>query len=190
MKHDQYEPQDHNTYRTGSTTPPKAHSRLVAILMIMVVLLAGLVSILSVLNIRLFSNFNKLQQAVDVPLALEIGQDTQQDLIFGETDVTAPEGSKTVGIMGDTVTPVYQKHFQLPEGLFITNVVENSTADLQGIEEGDVLLSLDGISIIGENSLRAFLAARSVGDECTALIYRLDTDKQLKVTLTIEETEP
>ena len=190
MKHDQQGSRDSNIYRTGSTTPPKAHSRLVAILLIMVVLLAGLVSILSVLNIRLFSNFNKLQQAVNIPLSLEMGKDPEQDLHFGEADAEALAGSKTVGIQGDTVTPVYQKHFQLPEGLFITRVAENSSADLMGIEEGDVLLSLDGVSIIGENSLRAFLTARSVGDECTALIYRRDTDRQLKFTLTIEETQP
>ena len=189
MKHNQYESRDPNIYRTGSTTPPKAHSRLVAILMIMVILLAGLVSILSVLNIRLFSNFNELQQSVKVPLSLEIGNEPEQDLIFGDPDTTAPGSGKSIGIAGDTVTPVYQKHFQLPEGLFITRVAENSTADLQGIEEGDVLLSLDGVSIIGENSLRAFLTARSVGDECIALIYRRDTDSQLKVTLTIEEIE-
>ena len=190
MKQDQYEPRDSSIYRTGSTTPPKKHSGLVAILLVMVVLLAGMVSILSVLNIRLFSNFNKLQQSVDVPLSLEKGQDPKDDLSFGEADPTTPRGSKSIGIMGDTVTPVYQKHFQLPEGLFITHVTEQSTAERQGIEDGDVLLSLDGVSIIGENSLRAFLAARSVGDECTALIYRRDTDKQLSFTLTIEEIEP
>lgn len=190
MKHDQFESPDSNIYRTGSTTPPKAHSRLVAILLILVVLLTGLVSILSVLNIKLFTNFNELQQSVDIPLSLEIGQVAEQELIFGEKNATAPEGSKTIGLGGDTVTPVYQKHFQLPEGLFITRVQENSTADLQGIKEGDVLLSLDGVSIIGENSLQAFLTARSVGEECTAQVYRLDTKQQLTFRLVIEEINP
>jgi S1-C subfamily serine protease len=189
MKYEQNDPRDPNIYRTGSTTPPKKHSRLVAILMVLVVLLAGLVSILSVLNIQLFSSFNKLQQAAKVPLSLEIGHYPEQNMVPSEAEGEPLSGSKSVGIQGDTVTPVYQKHFRLPEGLFITHVTENSTAWQQGILEGDVLISLNGVPITGENCLRAFLDTRAVGDECIALIYRMDTDKTLRIPLTIEQSE-
>lgn len=190
MKHDQYEPWESNTYRTGSTTPPKGHSGLVAILLVLVVFLAGLVSILSVLNIRLFSAFYETQHQEDIPLSLEIGHYPEEDLIPGEAEPVSASGNKSIGIVGDTVTPVYQKHFQLPEGLFITHVMEHSTADEQGIQEGDVLISLDQVSITDENSLKTFLETRSLGEKCTALIYRFDTDKHLSITLTIEQIEP
>lgn len=190
MKNDQYESRDSNVYRTGSTTPPKKHSGLVAVLLVMVIFLAGLVSILSVLNIKLFSNFQKLQQSVNVPMSLQSGQDSESNPVFGEAEPADLGGSKSIGIMGDTVKPAYQTHFHLPEGLFITHVAAQSTAHRQGIQEGDVLISLDDVSIIGENSLRAFLEARSVGSLCTAVIYRRDTDTYLSFTLTIEEIEP
>lgn len=188
MKHDQFEPWEHNTYRTGSTTPPKAHSRLVAILLVMVILLAGLVSILSVLNIRLFSAFYEMQQPEEIPLSLEIGHDAEYEL--PHSDAILASGSNSIGIMGDIVTPVYQKHFQLPEGLFITHVVEKSTAEEQGIEEGDVLISLDDVPMTHEESLNDFLEERDLGDECTALIYRLATDEYRHITLKIEKYDP
>lgn len=190
MKNDQYEPWEPNTYRTGSTTPPKAHSRLVAILLIMVVLLAGLVTILSVLNIQLFSAFYQMQQPEDVPLSLEIGHYPETDLIPGDADAISVIGSKSIGIMGDIVTPVYQKHFHLPEGLFITHVAEKSTAHAQGIREGDVLISLGDIPMTQADSLKNFLEERTLGEECTALIYRRDTDEHFRITLKIEEFEP
>ena len=190
MKHDQYEPREPNTYRTGSTTPPKAHSRLVALLLVLVVILAGLVSILSLLNIRLFSEFYEAQQSDDIPLSLEIGHYPEENLLPGEPEPVSASGNKSIGIQGDTVTSVYQKHFLLPEGLFITYVEEQSTAHRQGIQEGDVLISLDDEPITGEDSLEDFLDAHSPGEECTALIYRRDTDEQLRITLTIEQLEP
>lgn len=190
MKHDQFEPLDSNTYRTGSTTPPKTHSRLVAILLVLVVLLAGLVSILSVLNIQLFSAFQTVQQPDKVPLSLEIAHYPEIDVIPGDPDTVLVSGNKSIGIVGDIVSPVYQKHFHLPEGLFITHVVENSSADQQGIQEGDVLISIEDVSITEEDSLKTFLETMDTGEKCTAQIYRRDTDEYLFFTLEIEEFEP
>lgn len=187
MKHDQYEPWEPNTYRTGSTTPPKSHSGLVAILLVLVVLLAGLVSILSLLNIRLFSAFYETQQTENVPLSLEIGDAPEEGLSLAEAEPVYAGDHKSIGITGDPVTPVYQKHFQLPEGLFISHVYADSTADRQGIREGDVLISLGDVPITDKDSLKAFLETQNPGDQCTALIYRRDTDKNLSITLTIEQ---
>lgn len=47
-------PWDDGTYRTGTTRPPKSHSGLVAFLLIAVIVLCGAVSVLGLMNIRLF----------------------------------------------------------------------------------------------------------------------------------------
>lgn len=177
-----------NLYRTGSTTPPKGHSGLVAILLVLVIFLSGLVSILSVLNIRMFSAFYKTQSQ-DAPLSLEISKTPIESQFLDREEPVAASGSRSIGIRGDGITPVYQQHFQLPEGLFITYVEDGSAAHKQGIQEGDVLLSLDEIPIPDEQSLLSFLEQKNSGDPCTALIYRLDNKKQLSVQLIIEEIE-
>lgn len=186
MKHDQFED---NTYRTGSTTPPKAYSGLVAILLVLVIILAGLVSILSVLNIRLFSAFYETQQPKEIPLSLEVGDYPNDGLLTIEEEPVSASGNKSIGILGDPVTAVYQQHFKLPEGLFITYVEENSTAHRQGLREGDVLMSLNNTSIKDEDSLMKFMEQKNLGDECKALVYRRDTDQQFTVTLTIEQMQ-
>ncbi len=174
-----------NLYRTGSTTPPKGHSGLLAILLVLVILLAGLVSILSLLNIRMFSAFYQAQKQ-EAAVSLELSQ------LPSEGDSMNPEEEaafKSIGITGEAITPVYQQHFDLPEGLFITFVEDGSAAQKQHIQEGDVLLSLDGLPITDEQSLKSFLAQKNPGDLCTARIYRLEDEQQLCVELTIEEIE-
>ena len=177
-----------DTYRTGSTHPPKSRGGIFALLLILVIFLCGIVSALSLLNIRMFSTFYNTKKD-DVPLSLEIAHYPEDGAMVGENDPVIAS-NKSIGIVGDAVTPVYQKHFQLPEGLFITYVKDNSVAHAQGIQEGDVLISLDNIPISGEDSLKAFLEARELGDQCSALIYRLDTDEQISVTLEIEQIIP
>lgn len=176
-----------NLYRTGSTTPPKGHSGLVAVLLVLVIFLSGLVSILSLLNIKMFSAFYKTQQQ-EVPLSLEISKTPAQN---GLPEHVEPEtvGSRSIGIHGDGITPVYQQHFHLPEGLFITYVEEGSPAQKQDIREGDILLSLDDSPIPDEQSLGRFLEQKEPGEPCTALIYRLENKKQLSVQLIIKEVE-
>lgn len=188
MKNEQFEPWENDTYRTGSTTPPKSYSGLVAVLLVLVIFLAGLVSILSVWNIKLFSAFHQLQHSENVPLELEAGESQENGLLTVEEEPLAVSDNKSIGIGGDQVTSVYQQHFQLPEGLYITRVEENSTADHQGLQVGDVLISIDKTPITEISVLTTLLEQKKPGDQCNAVIYRRDTDQEFTVTLTIEQT--
>ena len=47
------DPWDRGTYQTGSTQPPKSHGGLIAVLLVMVIFLCGVVTIMTVMNIRL-----------------------------------------------------------------------------------------------------------------------------------------
>ena len=48
------DPWDHGTYQTGYTRPPRRNRGLVALLLIIIIFLCGIVSILTMLNIRIF----------------------------------------------------------------------------------------------------------------------------------------
>lgn len=190
MKQNEFDPTgEPNTYQTGSISPPQAKNGLIAILLVLVTLLAGMVSILSMMNIRLFSVL-KNRQIQQAPLTLQSAVDTVDRPLNGEDALIRAVDNKSIGIAGDPITPVYQQHFQLPEGLIITYVEENAQAALQGVEEGDVLLSLNAITIPDPEALLRFLDTQEVGDECTAEIYRRDTNERYTVTLMIEEIAP
>ena len=69
MKYNEFEPWEQDTYQTGSTQPPKSRGGLVAVLLILVIFLAGLTSILGIMNIRLFSVLSAREDGT-IPVAL------------------------------------------------------------------------------------------------------------------------
>ena len=48
------EPWADNTYRTGSTTPPKSHNGVIALLLVLVIVLCGIITVLGITNAHLF----------------------------------------------------------------------------------------------------------------------------------------
>jgi membrane-associated protease RseP (regulator of RpoE activity) len=176
-KFDYCDPWDRGTYQTGSTNPPKSHNGLTAVLLIAVIFLAGIVSILGIMNIRLFTALNAQNEGT-VPLSLYA--DTDAD----ESSTIIASGA-AVGITGEPVTGLYQHYYHLPAGMFITGVAADSDAAVQGVENGDILVSLDGKTVTTNEELTALLDTYSVGDTLQAVLYR--DHSQFTVTLTVEE---
>lgn len=84
-KHNSIDAWDDGVYGTGNTSPPKSHSGIIALLLILVIFLSGIVSLLSFMNIRLFQELS--QQAKEL--------EQRAPMSFSDTDVhefeTLPE---------------------------------------------------------------------------------------------------
>jgi type II secretory pathway component PulC len=68
-------------------------------------------------------------------------------------------------------------------GVGVNSVVEGGPADTAGIEAGDILLTLDGVSIESQQALDRFLFAHQVGDTVTVTIYRAGQQGSADITL-------
>ena len=70
-KHNSTDPWDEQVYGTGNTMPPKSHSGIIALLVILVIFLSGIVSFLSFLNIKLFQQLSQqtVKEQFQVPMA-------------------------------------------------------------------------------------------------------------------------
>ena len=75
----------------------------------------------------------------------------------------------------------------LPEGAYIQQVIKDSSADKAGIKPGDVITKIDGRKIDEKTELSAIIAKKKVGDTITAIIFREDETREIKVVL---ETAP
>ncbi len=94
-------------------------------------------------------------------------------------------GRPTLGIEGETLSSFYQHYYRLPAGLYITHVDPDSDAYNKGIEDGDMLLSVDNQRISSMEQLRSTLFDREVGDTVEVIIYR--AGQQYRVELTLGE---
>ena len=69
--------------------------------------------------------------------------------------------------------------------LYITDVDASSDASAKGIDEGDILISIDGTGITTTDALNAAINNREIGDTVQVVIYR--AGRQYQVTLTLTE---
>ena len=90
-RHNRRDPWEPGLYETGRTRPPKSHGGLIALLLVIVIFLGGLVSVLGILNVRLFA---KLQDQPDEPedalSFISTVEETQAPPVHGEPLHRAP----------------------------------------------------------------------------------------------------
>ena len=96
-------------------------------------------------------------------------------------------GRPYLGIQGESVSELYQYFYHLPQGLFLTQVDSGSDAEAKGLCQGDILMSLDGVSVTSYQDLTTILYNYEVGDTIEAVIFR--NNKQYSVKLTVEEAK-
>ena len=82
------EPWDPSIYGTGRTKPPKNHGGIVAFLLVVVIFLGGLVSVLGVMNVKLFTQLKEL--SYQQPNSLSV-----VDKVDMSTIETAPAAEQT-----------------------------------------------------------------------------------------------
>ena len=171
---DEHNFKEHDSYRNGSTRPPKSHGGINAVLLVAEIFLGGIASALSILNIR---------------LTQYLAQDPDAPVIFHDTDSEFAPSEQTdnahtwpsLGLTGEDVPEVYQRYYALPAGVCITHVEDGSAAGTAGVAAGDILMALNGTAVAGSQDLDSLLANCQPGQTVQLLLYR---DKQ-QVTLSV-----
>jgi serine protease Do len=80
-----------------------------------------------------------------------------------------------LGVAYRSVTPDIAARNDVPEGMYVQEVVPDSPAEQAGIRAGDIITNFDGKNVNGENNeLANIIASKKVGDTVTIQIWRLD----------------
>lgn len=144
------DPWDRDYYQTGSTKPPKSHGGLIAVLLALVILLSGIVSALSLLNIRIsFGN----SQGTEPPMSFF--ESTPADQTDSSASVDGPTAPLSGGDVKVELNEIPEKVENVPQagGLSlqaiysknIPSVVSISCQLSSGSSSGTgVILSQDG----------------------------------------------
>lgn len=93
-------------------------------------------------------------------------------------------GRPTLGIQGEDVSLFDQYYFHIPPGLYIREVDPFSDAWTQGIEPGDILISVDGQPITSQSQLDALVFTHQIGDSLEVTLLRNSREQTLTLTLT------
>ena len=93
-------------------------------------------------------------------------------------------GRPTLGIEGEALSNFYQYYYRLPAGLYITAVEWGSDAYAKGVEDGDILLSINNNRVTTMDEMRAAIYDLEVGSTVEAVIYRGGQQYLVELTLT------
>lgn len=95
-----------------------------------------------------------------------------------------------IGIAGASVIDIptharnyYDIPIDLDYGVYITNLTEGGSAKSSGLQEGDVILSVNGESIASFKEFRKILYSLKSGDTITIEYLRNSETASLKITL-------
>ena len=178
MKKTQRENQNRDSYQTGSTKPPKNYQGIITVLLILVIFLGGIVSALSMLNIRLFRMLENQNQSEGEPF-----------LRLSRQDSSLSQGARegiclpTLGLTGQEVTELCRSYYGWPEGLYISHITPSGAADKASLRQGDILTELDGIAITGEAALANAVAQRHAGETLLITVFRSGSHMTIPLTL-------
>ena len=84
---------DSGVYGTGPAEPPKCRNGLIALLLVMIIFLCGLITVLGILNIRLFSQLKQNQSEKE--LAMSFSQLTPAESTGASGEEAADPGADT-----------------------------------------------------------------------------------------------
>ncbi|MDX1265775.1 MAG: Do family serine endopeptidase [Oceanisphaera sp.] len=96
-----------------------------------------------------------------------------------------------LGVMGGELTSELARTFgyRSQHGAFVSQVLENSSADKAGLKAGDIIISLDGKPIRSFGELRAKVATMGADKNVTLGLFRDGKEQQVEVTLSRADEE-
>ena len=76
------------------------------------------------------------------------------------------------GIQGETVSRSVARYYGVPQGVIVTNIEENSGADLAGIKVNDIITELDGKPVESMTDIQNVNLSHKIGDIISVTYYR------------------
>lgn len=102
---------------------------------------------------------------------------------------TIPESQQAyLGISGREISSDMAQAYNMPSGIYVSEVMENSPAQDGGIRAGDIITEFDGNSVTSMESLQNRISKKSAGTSVTIKVQRQSqmggySEQTLKVTL-------
>ena len=106
-------------------------------------------------------------------IPIDKAQDSLQEMMNMETRARVDESQASyMGIQGSDVSSEVTELYNIPAGVVVAQVVENSPADEAGIQEGDIITELDGRTISSMSQLQDTLQYYAAGETVNVVVQR------------------
>ena len=134
--------------------------------------------VVGITNMKMMSYFSSIEG-----IGFAIPSSTVKAVVDQLAENGEVRGRPSIGITVGAIPQEAVENYELPEGLYISAVAENSDAAAQGIREGDILLAIDGQSVSTTEEVAAIRDTKGVGDSMRFTIWRQGETFEVDVRL-------
>ena len=134
--------------------------------------------VVGITNMKMMSYFSSIEG-----IGFAIPSSTVKAVVDQLAENGEVRGRPSIGITVGAIPQEALENYELPEGLYISAVAENSDAAAQGIREGDILLAIDGQSVSTTEEVAAIRDTKGVGDSLRFTIWRQGETFEVDVLL-------
>ncbi|MGN0153369.1 MAG: S1C family serine protease [Lachnospiraceae bacterium] len=127
--------------------------------------------------------------AIPISKAIPIINDLMNQEVIEESE------QGYLGIQGNDITDEYAKNFNMPNGVYVVKIVEDSPADKCGLKAGDIITQFGGRDVNSMETLQNILSNKKAGEEIEMIVQRNNEKGEykeitLKVTLGAKKDMP
>ena len=91
-----------------------------------------------------------------------------------------------LGIQGSDSTDEYAKNFNMPNGVYVVKILEDSPADKCGLKAGDIITKFGDREVTSMEGLQSILSKKEAGEEIEMVVQRNNEKGEYKeITLTV-----
>ncbi|MCD7981640.1 MAG: trypsin-like peptidase domain-containing protein [Clostridiales bacterium] len=118
-------------------------------------------------------------------IPISTAQPIIEELMNQETRTKLTENYGCLNITGSDVSSEAAEMYGIPEGVYVASVIEGGAAEAAGIQEGDIITSLDGTAVSSISDLQDMLKYYAAGETVEIVIQRNSGSGYESVTLTV-----
>ena len=110
-------------------------------------------------------------------------------------EVIAENEQGYLGIQGNDITDELNNNFNMPSGVYVSKIVEDSPADKCGLKAGDIITKFADRDVTSMETLQNILSNKKAGEEIEMIVQRSNEKGEykevtLKVTLGAKKDMP
>ena len=139
------DPWDQGTYQTGSTQPPKSRGGIIAVLLVLVIFLCGVVTFMTVMNIRLVGLLNSQSPNPTSPVSFMMPETTASTDATSPMSVMQPKDDETLQLH---TTPTGIPNQPNDEAMSLQDIYENTIDSVVSISCSSLHSTSTGTGLI------------------------------------------
>lgn len=134
--------------------------------------------VIGITNMKIVSSFSNIEG-----IGFAIPSDTLQSIVAALMNDGAVYGRSTIGVTVGPISEDIADYYDIPVGLYVSEVLDNSDAQKQGIKKGDIIIKVNGKDAHSTSDIAEEKSKLDIGDTIDFTVWRSGSTFKVSVKI-------